>query len=39
MIFFYLKEINISFSKYLGFCGFVKSTDFKICEVTIDTAT
>ena len=30
--FFNLKK-NILFSRYLEFCAFVKSTDFKICDV------
>ena len=29
---------NISFSKYLDFCTFMKSTDFKICDVIISIA-
>ena len=34
MIFF-----NVSFLRYLDFCVFVKSTDFKICDVIIGIAT
>ena len=36
--FFNLKEKNISFSTYLDIYAFVKSTDFKICDVIIDIA-
>ena len=34
--FFNLKEKNILFSRYLDFCAFVKSPDFKICDIIID---
>ena len=36
MNFFIWRKSNISFSRYLDFCVFVKSTDFKICDVTIN---
>ena len=29
---------NVSFSRYLDFCVFVKSTNFKKCDVIIDIA-
>ena len=32
-IFSIWRKNNISFLRYLDFCGFVKSTDFKICDV------
>ena len=37
--FFIWRKNNLSFSKHLDFCVFVKSTDFKICDVIIDIAT
>ena len=37
--FFYLKKKNVLFSKYLDFCVFANSVDFKICDVIIDIAT
>ena len=36
--FFNLKKNNIWFSRYLEFCAFVKSADFKICGVIIGIA-
>ena len=30
---------NVSFSRYLDFCVFLKSADFKICDVIISIAT
>ena len=38
MIFFIWRK-NVLFSRYLDFCIFVKSTDFKICDVIIDITT
>ena len=35
MIFFYLNKKYVSFSRFLDFCVFVKSTHFKICDVII----
>ena len=29
---------NISLSRYLDFCAFVKSTDFKVCDVIVGIA-
>ena len=34
-----LGKNSVSFSKYLDFCVFVKSIDFKICDVIIGIAT
>ena len=39
MNFFVWSKNNVSLSKYLDFCVFVKSTDFKICDVIISIAT
>ena len=39
MNFFILRKSNVSFSRYLDFCVFVKFTDFKICDVIIGNAT
>ena len=36
--FFYLKKNNVSFSRYLVFCVFVKYSDFKICDAITDIA-
>ena len=36
---FFIWRKNISFSRYLDFCVFVKSTNFKICDVIIGIAT
>ena len=36
--FFYLKKIDFYFSRYLDFSAFVKSTNFKICDVILDIA-
>ena len=36
--FFIWRENDVSFSRYLGFCDFVKSTDLKICDVIIGIA-
>ena len=33
--FFLFKKNNVSFSRYLDFCIFVKSTDLKICDAII----
>ena len=38
MNFFIWREINVSFSRYLDFCAFVKF-DFRICDVIIGIAT
>ena len=38
MNFFIWRENNVSFSRYLGFCDFVKPTDLKICDVIIGIA-
>ena len=35
MIFLFEEKNNVSFSRYLDFCVFVKCTDFKICGVII----
>ena len=37
-IFLIWRKNDISFSRYLDFCAFVKSTDFKICHVIIGIA-
>ena len=37
--FFIWRKNHVSFSKYLTFDGFVKSTDFKIWDIIIDIAT
>ena len=39
MIFFIWSKNNVSFSRFLDFCAFVKSTDFKVCDVIISIAT
>ena len=39
MIFFIWRENNVSFSRYLYFCVFVKSSDFKICDAIISIGT
>ena len=39
MNFFIWSKNNVSFSRYLDFCVFVKSTDFEICDVIINIAT
>ena len=36
---FIWRKNNVLFSRYLDFCVFEKSIDFKICDVTIDIAT
>ena len=36
--FFIWRESDVSFSRYLDFCAFMKSTNFKICDVIIDIA-
>ena len=33
---FFTARKNVSFSRYLGFCVFEKSTNFKIYDVIID---
>ena len=38
MNFFISRKNNVSFSRYRDFCVFVKSADFKICDVIIDIA-
>ena len=38
MNFFIWRKNNVSFSRFLAFCVFVKSTDFKICVVIISIA-
>ena len=38
MTFFIWRKSNVSFSRYLHFCVFVKSTDFKICDVIVGIA-
>ena len=30
------RKNNVLFSRYLDFCAFVKSRDFKICDIVID---
>ena len=35
---FFIWRKNVSFSRYLVFCVFIKSTNFKICDVIIDIA-
>ena len=35
MNFFILRKNNVSLSRYLDFCVFVKSIDFNICDVII----
>ena len=37
--YFFIWIKNVLFSRYLNFCVLVKSTDFKICDVTIGIAT
>ena len=37
-VFLFEKKKNVSFLRYLGFCGFVKSTNIKICDLIIDTS-
>ena len=37
--FFIWSKNNVSFTRYLNFCVFVKSTHFKICDVIINIAT
>ena len=39
MIFFIGRSNSVSFSRYLHFCVFMKSTDFKILDVAIGIAT
>ena len=39
MNFFIWNKNNVSFSKYLDFCVFVKSRNFEICDVIISIAT
>ena len=39
MIFLFEEKIVFTFSRYLDFCAFVKSTDFKISDVIISVAT
>ena len=39
MIFFIWRKNNLLFSKYLDFCVFVKSIDYKICDVITGIAT
>ena len=36
--FFNSRKNGVLFSTYLDFCGFVKSTDFKICDVIVKIA-
>ena len=38
MIFFTWRKNAVSLQKYLDFCTFMKSTNFKICDVIIDIA-
>ena len=38
MNFFIWRKNNVLFSRYIDFCVFVKSTNFKICDVIIDIA-
>ena len=38
MNFFIWRENDVSFSRYLGFCDFVKSADLKLCDVIIGIA-
>ena len=38
MKFFIWRKNNVSFSKFLNFCVFMKYTDFKICDVIISIA-
>ena len=38
MSFFIWRENDVSFSRYVGFCDFMKSTDLKIFDVIIGIA-
>ena len=38
MNFFIWRENHVSFSRYLGFCDYVKYTDLEICDVIIGIA-
>ena len=39
LMIFFEEKINVSVSRYLDFYVFMKSTDFKICDVITDIAT